>query len=376
MNETNKLSIQEEDTETSAIMEFEEAINKFNILAKQQILFESTKITGNVTTAEEPDFTSEIELEDVKPNPSATLSNRKVQEMNDLRHEFTKLETFVKEDIEDVASAAVQRAFMEEIDELKQDILLSVCISPELNSLQRDVARIKSDQEDGCKFTPSDPCMCCEPLCKEVATLKQDKERLLGGLSTLNNTIGSLEQRIANMESGNGLVTDDGMDVNDAITDLMYKITLMEARIGSEVLQFGSIMLESLGITGVFVNDHVSSCSFGYFFDLVALMDAPHDTNIDEETFVKALANTDQAKFASVMEVSTSALFLHITPVCFCKAGRQDLSAIHGSVDKMLHLVKDRKMWCHQGGMLGLKRDLQQEITEQVHAIQSELGFP
>ena len=374
VNETNKL-IQEEDTETSAIMEFEEAISKFNILAKQQVLLEATKTTENVSTTEVPDFASEIELEDVKPSSSATFSDRKDQEINNLRHEFNKLETFVKQDIEDVASAAVERALMEEIDELKQDILLSVRISPELNSLQRDVARIKRDQEDGCKFTPSDPCLCCEPLRKEVATLKQDKERLLGGLSTLNNTLGSLERRIASLESGNGTTADDGRNVNDVISDLMYKITLMEARIGSEVLQFGSIMLESLGDTGVFVNDHVPSCSFGCFFDLVALMDAPRDTNIDEETFVKALANADKAKFASVMEVSTSASFLHITPICFCKAGRQDLSAIHGSVDKMLHLVKDRIMWCHQGGMLGLKRDLQREITEQVHAIQSEIRF-
>ena len=83
-------------------------------------------------------------------------------------------------------------------------------------------------------------------------------------------------------------------------------------------------------------------------------MDAPRDTNIDKETFIKAFANPDKANFASVIEVSISASFLHITPICFCKAGRQDRSAIHGSVDKLLHLVKKCSMWCHQGGMLGL----------------------
>lgn len=41
----------------------------------------------------------------------------------------------------------------------------------------------------------------------------------------------------------------------------------------------------------------------------------------------------------------------------------------------MLHLVKDRDLWCHQGGLLGLKRELQREITEQVSSIQSEIKF-
>ena len=70
-------------------------------------------------------------------------------------------------------------------------------------------------------------------------------------------------------------------------------------------------------------------------------MDAPRDSNIDKETFVESLSNADKAKFLSVAEVSTNASFLHVTPICFCKAGKQESSAIHGSIEKMLHLVKD-----------------------------------
>ena len=154
-----------------------------------------------------------------------------------------------------------------------------------------------------------------------------------------------------------------------ALDEINNKMILMDVRIVSQCLQFGNTTLQSLEDTGPFVNDQVKSCLFGCFFDLIALMDAPRDTNIDEETFVKSLYNAEKVQFASILEVSTSASFLHITPICFCKAGKQDSGAIHGSVDKMLHLVKERHLWCHQGGLLGIKRDLQREITEKVHEI-------
>ena len=220
----------------------------------------------------------------------------------------------------------------------------------------RDVESLKD--KDSCeKYSTDNPCPCCNDLRRKVTLLEIDNSLLKGQMDSLNET---------NLGEGNE-------DASEKITELTYQISLMNARIGSTCLQFGDVMLQSLGDTGLFVNDHIPSNSFGCFFDLIALMDAPRDCNLDQETFVKSLHNAEKAKFASNTEVSTSASFLHVTPLCFCKSMKQDTSLIHGSVDKMLHMVKNREMWYSRGGLEGLKQDLSREIKEQVNSVQAEI---
>jgi hypothetical protein len=155
---------------------------------------------------------------------------------------------------------------------------------------------------------------------------------------------------------------------------MKYQMTLMESRLGQTFLDFGNITLKSYADTVLFVRDNVKTNSFGCFFDLVALMNSPRDTQIDEKTYLESLYNAQKTKFVSIAEVSTSTSFLHVTPTCFCSTSKQpDPHVIHGSIEKMLPMVKKRSQWCHQGGMFGLKRDLDRDISSKVNSLDAEI---
>ena len=70
-----------------------------------------------------------------------------------------------------------------------------------------------------------------------------------------------LEAEKLNASSG----CDNNSDMEDKINDINYNLALIDARIGSKCLQFAGITLQSLGDTGLFVNNHVKSCSFEFF---------------------------------------------------------------------------------------------------------------
>jgi hypothetical protein len=150
---------------------------------------------------------------------------------------------------------------------------------------------------------------------------------------------------------------------------------LMESRMGQDFLQFGNICLRSYLDTCLFINDNVKNNSFGCFFDLVALMNSPRDSQTDEKTFLDTSYNAQRTKFLSLSEVSTSTSFLHVTPLVFCASNKQlhDSFIVHGSVDKMLPLVKKREFWSSKGGMFGMKRELERNISSKVSAIDLEI---
>jgi hypothetical protein len=155
---------------------------------------------------------------------------------------------------------------------------------------------------------------------------------------------------------------------------MKYQMTLMESRLGQTFLDFGNITLKSYADTVLFVKDNIKTNSFGCYFDLVALMNSPRDTQIDEKTYLESLYNAQKTKFVSIAEVSTSTSFLHVTPTCFCSSSKQpDPHVIHGSIEKMLPMVKKRSQWCHQGGMFGLKRDLDRDISSKVSSLDAEI---
>jgi hypothetical protein len=166
------------------------------------------------------------------------------------------------------------------------------------------------------------------------------------------------------------------LDLNDKISEIKYQLTLMESRMGQEFLQFGNISLRSHADTCLFVNDNVKNNSFGCFFDLVALMNAPRDSQTDEKTFLDASYNAQRTKFLSMSEVSTSTSFLHVTPLVFCASNKQlhDSFVVHGSVDKLLPLVKNRESWSSKGGLFGMKRELERNISSKVSAIDIDIN--
>ena len=56
----------------------------------------------------------------------------------------------------------------------------------------------------------------------------------------------------------------------------------MTQKRGSDKLKFGKIELSSLADTQLFVNDHIPTCSYECFVDMIALLDSLRDTQTTE----------------------------------------------------------------------------------------------
>ena len=63
---------------------------------------------------------------------------------------------------------------------------------------------------------------------------------------------------------------------------------MMFPRLGSEVVQYESVLLQSFEDTFLFVADHIEPLSYGCFVDMVALLDVVRDGYIDFNTFVQS----------------------------------------------------------------------------------------
>jgi hypothetical protein len=233
-----------------------------------------------------------------------------------------------------------------------------------------------------------------KPLIADSLSLAMERidtlESKFGITTTLINSlqakVTTLESQVHQLQSVNELLNEkifaestlqDNAQLNpdtvrSELANINFKLALFDSRIGSEALKFGSTVLKSQKDAMLFVVDHVKSNSYGCFFDLVALLDSLRDTQTDEKTYVDAEYNAHKTKFQSVTEAAISASFLHITPLCFCNT-KHDSSAYHGSIDRMLPLVKKRDMWFAQGGMFGLKGELDREVNDKVFALQSEI---
>jgi hypothetical protein len=219
----------------------------------------------------------------------------------------------------------------------------------------------------------------------EGQALKRESKELKVLVGKLSDTLDALVLKCTALEakvnssiavadtSGAGNQGSSTSSSSDQLAKLEYQVTLIESRMGQSTLEFGNITLQSYQDTVLFTNDNIKSNSFGCFFDLMALLNSPRDTNIDEKTFLESLHNAQKTKFLSISEVSTSTSFLHITPLCFCKASQQDVTLIHGSVDKMLPLVRKRHQWSQQGGVFGIKRSLEMNILSKVNSLEHEI---
>ena len=156
------------------------------------------------------------------------------------------------------------------------------------------------------------------------------------------------------------------------ISSIEFKLELLESRVGAETLRFGNITLKSLIDVELFVNDHVPSCSYGCFFDMVALLDSLRDTTTTEKSFLESEYNAQKTKFVSVDEASTSASFLHVAPLVFCGNSTSSDSK-YGSIERSLPHVKSREHWVSLGGMEGMKRQLEEEVLSKVGSILEEI---
>ena len=160
--------------------------------------------------------------------------------------------------------------------------------------------------------------------------------------------------------------------VRSNMASIEFKLALLESRVGAQTLQFGTLSLKSLVDTELFVNDHVPSFSYGCFFDLVALLDSLRDTTTTEKSFLESEYNAQKTKFVSVDEASTSASFLHVAPLVFC-GNSSSVDSKYGSIERSLPNVKTREHWVSLGGMEGMKRQLEEEVSSKVGSILEEI---
>ena len=133
---------------------------------------------------------------------------------------------------------------MEDVEkDWRKNALLSMQISPEFCALQQNVNKLLHDKNDMCHFTVEDPCQCCAPLCKKVQEMHGQFLQLESKLSDLAEELCTCKESMSCHTSEEYI--SDTKDVN-------YKLSLMEARIGSECMQFENIILQSLGDTWLF----------------------------------------------------------------------------------------------------------------------------
>ena len=146
----------------------------------------------------------------------------------------------------------------------------------------------------------------------------------------------------------------------------------MSSWLGSDAVQYESILLQSFEDTFLFVTDHVEPVSYVCFVDMVALLDILRDGHMDVNTFVQSQHNTNKVQYKSVDEALISLSFLHVTPTVFSNT-KQSQDFIAGSLDKVFFLVKKRSSWCDQGGRLGLKKDLVQDVSIKASSLKLEI---
>ena len=190
-------------------------------------------------------------------------------------------------------------------------------------------------------------------------------------LDILTQQFETYEQALSILRERVDSPDDDIKAIGLQMAKVSFELVMMKSRIGSSSVQLGGISLPSLSDAILFSNDKIPSRSFGPFVDLIALMDSPRDCFTNDKEYLDSLYNAHKTKMVSAAEVSTSASFLRVTPKCL--GGKTDESVAHGSVAKLLSSVKTREKWSSEGGMFGLKVDLERELQEQVTRFQVEI---
>ena len=193
------------------------------------------------------------------------------------------------------------------------------------------------------------------------APSKQKVNNMEAKFSLLEARLDQLELEHGENQQGNqGYGNHSGL--GSTVAGLEYEITLMKSRLGERTLIFVNIELGSLADTILFVNDHLPVVSYGCFFDIVALLDSLRDTQTTTANYAAEEHAAQKSKFLSTSEVSTSASFLHITPLCFA-GSKADSTGNHRTIGKSLPCVKHREMWQDDSGVLGLARQLDKEVN-------------
>ena len=213
-----------------------------------------------------------------------------------------------------------------------------------------------------------------EIISKEGTKVRSDQQSLESRISIIEGTLKSLNPGTRDLFGAQHSTSQesDFDDINNKLSSLDFEVTLMKSRLGERSLHFGSIDLPSEADTLLFVCDHLPIASYGCFFDFVALLDSLRDTQTTIAEYASQEHAAQKSKFLSTSEVSTSASFVHIAPLCFAGT-KPESTGNYGTVEKSLPRIKDRHMWQDESGRFGLAKKLDREIQAKVTALEREI---
>ena len=200
-----------------------------------------------------------------------------------------------------------------------------------------------------------------------IEALWDEVDKLVISHTATTSGLGVLQDKSTSSSSHTGL-----QDITEQVSDLKFMMEMMTSRLGTDAVQYESVLLQSFEDTFLFVTDHVEPVAYGCFVDMVALLDVLRDGHIDVNTFVQSQHNTNKAQYKSVDEALISLSFLHVTPTVFSNT-KHNQDFVAGSLDKVFHTVKKRSSWCDQGGRLGLKKDLVQDVSTKASSLKLEI---
>ena len=200
-----------------------------------------------------------------------------------------------------------------------------------------------------------------------IEALWDEVDKLVISHTATTSGLGVLQDKSTSSSSNTGL-----QDITEQVSDLKFMMEMMTSRLGTDAVQYESVLLQSFEDTFLFVTDHVEPVAYGCFVDMVALLDVLRDGHIDVNTFVQSQHNTNKAQYKGVDEALISLSFLHVTPTVFSNT-KHNQDFVAGSLDKVFHTVKKRSSWCDQGGRLGLKKDLVQDVSTKASSLKLEI---
>jgi hypothetical protein len=184
----------------------------------------------------------------------------------------------------------------------------------------------------------------------------------LRGVADNAVNLNAIDVRVERLESPNQDAGGQQLSLESMQADLI----LMGDRLGSDSVTFGETTLSSYADTLLFVTSAMDSetCSYGFFYDMVALMEAVVDPQTDMSTHLKNEFESQRTNYSSVMEASTSTSFFRIAPLVLSGTSSKTsaLQQAHGSMDRMFGAVKNRSDWSNTGGTHGLKTFLDVEM--------------
>ena len=210
-----------------------------------------------------------------------------------------------------------------------------------------------------------------EKACYELSAFKEEVSSFLTRLTVLEGGVKSMATE-SDLFSGRNNGSEAVSELQEEFAKMEFEITLMKSRMGERSMHFGSIELPSQADTLLFVVDHMPVASYGCFFDFVALLDSLRDTQTTAAEYATQEHAAQKSKFLSTSEVSTSASFVHIAPLCFAGT-KAESCGNYGTVEKSLPRVKDRLMWQDESGRFGLAKKLDREIQAKVNALEREI---